>query len=430
MGSGSALLFNPSLVTSASPAAGTRVGSAAIVAVLVGSVSALTAWLLQQTPDRRRGEWIGALVLLAVLVAGLWGSTVALKSGAIGAVGEPLDQVLSVRPTLGDTWEDYKVYLQLYHDVNEGKPYYDSVLVIFRADPNRGNQPPPGVVGYRLPTIYYLWRAVPRPEDLPLAFLLFAAIAVVSSFVLAEELTRPGMAVLAPILVSPAFLYLATTTYVTFVDAWAMPFTLLGIALLVASILRSSRGLLWAAVAACLLGALFREILIYPMLFALASTLLLPKGGRWREAWPWLVGIAGFAAAYAAHVVAVAGRTSSGRGSLWLRGGWGHFVATVRFFEGPFGAKPWLLPALIAVGILGAVIIWRREGRVGAFLTAVTAIPLAGFLVVGNGGVLDSGQLMGYWAILVVPVALSLVPVAVDWALTAVGVVEGATPSG
>ena len=77
-------------------------------------------------------------------------------------MGEPLDKVLSVRPTLGDTWEDYKVYLQLYHDVSEGKPYYDSVLAIFRADPNRGNQPPPGVVGYRLPTIYYLWRAVPR----------------------------------------------------------------------------------------------------------------------------------------------------------------------------------------------------------------------------------------------------------------------------
>ena len=126
---------------------------------------------------------------------------------------------------------------------------------------------------------------------------------------------------------------------------------------------------------------------------------------------------------HAAHVVAVAGRTSSGSGSLWLRGGWGHFVATLRFFEGPFGAKPWLLPALIAAGILGAVIIWRREGRVGAFLTAVTAIPLAGFLVVGNGGVLDTGQLMGYWAILVVPVALSLVPIAVDWALTGAGVV-------
>jgi hypothetical protein len=213
------------------------------------------------------------------------------------------------------------------------------------------------VVGYRLPTVYYLWRAVARAQDLPLAFLPLAALAVVSSFLLATELTRPGVAVLAPIVVAPAFLYLATTTYVTFVDAWAIPFALLGVALLVTSVVRDSRGLLWAAVMACLLGALFREILIYPMLLALASTLLLPRGGRWREAWPWLVGIAGFAAAYAAHVVAVAGRTSSGRGSLWLRGGWGHFVATVRFFEGPFGAKPWLLPALIAAGILGAVII-------------------------------------------------------------------------
>ena len=108
----------------------------------------------------------------------------------------------------------------------------------------------------------------------------------------------------------------------------------------------------------------------------------------------------------------------------------GHFVATLRFFEGPLGAKPWLLPALVALGIAGAVIVWRRDGRVGAFLTAVVAVPLAGFLVVGNGGVLDTGQLMGYWAILVVPVALSLVPVAVEWGLTAAGVVDGARPSG
>ena len=238
--------------------AGSPIGSAAFVAVLAGAAAALAAWLLTQTPDRRRAEWIGALLVLAVLLGALWGSTAALKSGAVGSVGEPLDKVLSVRPTLGETWEDYKVYLQLYHDVNEGKPDYDSVLAIFRADPNRGNQPPPGVVGYRLPTMYYLWRAVPRAEDLPLAFLPLAALAVVSSFLLATELTRPGVAVLAPIVVAPTFLYLATTTYVTFVDAWAMPFTLLGIALLVASVVRASRGLLWAAVAACLLGALFR----------------------------------------------------------------------------------------------------------------------------------------------------------------------------
>ena len=162
-----------------------------------------------------------------------------------------------MRPTLGDTWEDYKVYLQLYHDVSEGKPYYDSVLAIFRADPNRGNQPPARCGGLspsdRLLPVAGLCR---DPEDLPLAFLPLAAIAVVSSFVLAEELTRPGVAVLAPIIVAPAFLYLATTTYVTFVDAWAMPLTMLGIALLVASIGRGSRALLWAAVVACALGAL------------------------------------------------------------------------------------------------------------------------------------------------------------------------------
>ena len=82
------------------------------------------------------------------------------------------------------------------------------------------------------------------------------------------------------------------------------------------------------------------------------------------------------------------------------------------------------LPVLVVAGILGAVIVWRRQGRLGVLLTAITALPLAGFLVLGNAGVLESGKLMGYWGVLVVPIALSLVPVAVDWLLTAIGAVD------
>ena len=114
------------------------------------------------------------------------------------------------------------------------------------------------------------------------------------------------------------------------------------------------------------------------MLFARVGAVLLPRGRRWREVWPWCVGMAAFAAAYAAHVIAVAGRTSSGSGALWMRGGLGHFVATVRFFEGPYGAKPWLLPVLIAAGILGAVIVWRRARRLGGFLIAGDGPPARG----------------------------------------------------
>ena len=239
----------------------------------------------------------------------------------------------------------------------------------------------------------------------------------------AEELTRPGLAVLAPIVVAPALLYLATSTYVTFVDAWAIPFTMLGIALLAASMRRKSRGLLCAAVAACLLGALLREILVYVMLFAPVSAVLLPRGRRWREVWPWLVGIAAFGAAYAAHVIAVAGRTSSGSGALWMRGGLGHFVATVRYFEGRYGAKRRLLPVLIAAGIFGAVIVWRHARRLGAFLIAVTAFfrsRASCWSATAECSIPGSSWATGESSSL--PVALSLGPVSVGWALAAGGV--------
>jgi hypothetical protein len=160
------------------------------------------------------------------------------------------------------------------------------------------------------------------------------------------------------------------------------------------------------------------------MLLAAASALLPAKEMRWRETWPWFVGLAAFAGVYAAHILAVAGRVSPREGyGYWLQGGLDHLLATLQFLDLYFGARPLLVPLLVVVALVGTVGLWRKQRRLSAFLTAVIAGPLLAFLIFGNGGrELSTGETTGYWGILVVPIALSLVPIAIDRALVARGV--------
>jgi len=322
--------------------------------------------------------------------------------------------MLSVRPDLSRTLYDYDYYLELFYDGHDGEPYYDAVARIWLADKDVRHLPI-GVTSYRLPTLFYFWHLLPATGNaLIWGFLVFAAVAVGSAFSIGAQLSRPGIAVLGALMVAVAYLFLATGTFVTFVDGWAMALTLAGTAFLIASVRRESRGLLWLSLFALFAGAAIRELLLYPVLITAASVVMLPKGTRWREVWPWLAGVSVFAAAYAAHVVAIAGRVDPNVSySYWFNGGPSHLLATLRFFETFFGGGAWLVPVLVFVGIAGAMSVYRDQARLAVILTAMTAAPLAAFLIFGSGApALETGLTSGYWAMLVVPTALALVPVA------------------
>ena len=399
--------------------------SAAMFVLLGSAVSCAVALWLSKSARRGRTEWVAAIVLVGAIVGGMWATTGMVNAGAFSGGANSLNQLLAVRPELGNTPQDHDYYLRLFYDVHDGAPYYDSVARIWLADSTGGNGLPVGVTSYRLPTVFYLWLLLPaRGDAIPWGFLVFATLAAAAGFSIGAQLSRPGVAVLGALTVAVAYLLLATTTWVTFVDGWGMAFSLTGIALFIASVRRDSRRLLWAAVAACLAGAVLRELLVYPLVLAAASTLLLPSEKRWRETWPWLAGLACFAAVYAAHIHAIAGRVSPRLGyGFWLRGGPGHLLATVQFFGLYFGGKPWLMPGLVMVGIAGAVCVVRTERRLSVFLVVATTAPLLAFLVFGNGGQeTASGAVSGYWGILVVPIALALVPLAIDRLLAAFNV--------
>jgi len=396
------------------------------VFVLLGVSAAAGVALWQgMSGGTRRAEWIAAAVLLAVIVGGMWITTATVDSGALSPDATSVNQWLSTRPELGNTPADRDYYLRLFYDLHDGQPYYDAYVRLYKSDPMGGFRLPNGVPGYRLPTIFYLWLLLP-PDGaaLPWAFLVFATLAVGSAFSIGAQLSRPGVAVAGALAVAVAYTFIATSTNVLFVDGWAMAIALAGIALFTASVRKDSRRLLWGAAAVLFAAAAFREILIYPTLLALASALMLPRHRRWREAWPWLVGLGAFVLVYIAHILAIAGRVDpQGTAGFWTRGGVGHLAATVHFLEQFFGGKPWLLPVLVLIGLAGALGLWRSQMRLAAFLSASIAAPLLSFLVLGNGGVeLATGAATGYWGVLVVPIALALVGVGTNRMLVLLGV--------
>lgn len=395
-------------------------GDCLIYIALGGLAAGVVAFALSKATDRKKIEWFVAIGFVVVILALMWATTAVSNRGEF-TPGEPsLNDWLAARPALGATPADRDYFLSVFYDMHDGTPYYEAYVKVYRSDPLGEFRLPNGVPGYRLPTLFYLWLLVPAQGIwLPWEFLFFATLAVCAAFSIGAQLGPPRVAVLGALMVATAYLSIATSSFVVFVDGWAMALTLAGLALFIASISKTSRKLLWAAMFVMLLAAAFREILIYPMLLAAASVILLPKGTRLRELWPWLTGLGVFSVIYAAHALAIAGRVDhAGSVGFWMHGGIRHLVATIRFFEQLFGAEPWFVPMLVFAGLAGAVTIVRSQRRLGAFLVAVVAIPLVTFLFFGSAGRdMITGAVPGYWGMLVVPIALSLAPVAINRAL-------------
>jgi len=401
---------------------GSAAGTAeAMMFIVLGALAAgVVAWALHKATHRNNAEWWTAIGFVAVIIALMWATAAASNRGDFVANEPTVNDWLSAKPALGATPGDRDYFLRVFYDMHDGVPYYEAYIKVYRADPLGEFRLPNGVPGYRLPTLFYLWLLLPADgAAIPWLFLVFATLAVGAAFAMGAQLGPPRLAVLGALMVATAYLSIATSSFVVFVDGWAMALTLAGLALFITSVRTASTKLLWAAMWVMLLAAVFREILIYPMLLAAASVVLLPKGQRLKALGPWLAGLAIFGMIYAAHALAIDGRIDkAGSVGFWMNGGVAHLVSALRFFEQLFAGAPWFVPIMVLVGLAGAASLVRSQLRLGLFLVATIASPLITFLVLGSGGRdLITGAVGGYWGMLVVPIALALAPVAIGRAM-------------
>jgi hypothetical protein len=323
----------------------------------------------------------------------------------------PASQVREVSLNPGMAVDDL-IYRRVFSAMHQGRPYYAAFREAWIGQPA-----PSGVMGFRLPTLFWVWRLLPSdPFAVIYLYLAMCSIGVVSAAFIAGQLVGVRFAPLAAVALTAYAMGVGFTLYAVYVDLPAMCIALAGIALFVRARIADDRRALWAAAAVLTLAALTREILVYFVVLAALSTLLESRGTRLRQAIPWLSALGVFALGYAAHIAAVRPYLSAESGTLTYTSGSVAYAANamVTFSNGMNGHGA-ILAALFVAGVFGAFATYRRAGwPFAVFASAALVLPLLAMLRFGNVALDAEGNQINYWGMLVVPLALSLWPA---WAL-------------
>ena len=177
---------------------------------------------------------------------------------------------------------DDLIYRRVFVSMHEGKGFYDS----FR-DAWIGQPAPSAVMGFRLPTFYWLWGLLPAdPFSVVYLYLCFATLGVCSVALIAGQLVGSRFAPLAAVAMAAYAMGVGLTLYVVYVDLPAMSVALLGVALYTKACLTRDTRWLWAAAAVVTMAALTREILAYLIVFAALSAIFEKPQDRLRWSLP------------------------------------------------------------------------------------------------------------------------------------------------
>lgn len=411
-------------------------------AATTATVCAAVAMGVTVAPRQWR-RWAGA-ALVALVIANLW-ATSWLVSGVTYPERPALRRQLASEPAPFSYTADDQVYLRIFHRLEHADPYYTSVSRAWR-EHAEWRKDPFGVFSYRLPTLFWVWRALPPGDGSEVLYSLlgFAALAIGSAYAVARRLGAGSAAVLAAPAVGAYYLLPATTPYVLYADYPAMAIGLAAIAAYAEFAARGKRAWLATSIALALSAALVREHMVYLLVAGGVAAVVATRLGkpsaedrtpaRPRHEWAyWAGALAVWAVAVAAHASRASGAIAeSSSMDRWLNGGVDHLWATLTFGQLFFRAAPALPVALIAAGAIAAVS--YRGPAMRAFLGFAVLAPFAGFLLVGNDGYSSATMTRtGYWGVMAAPTAVALAPVLLGrlrarLASSAAGPAEGTPP--
>ena len=411
---GSVMVVGSAVLPPALPA-GARLGPSTYVSALtLATLTALAIAFVRRTGSAPLLRFVDLglpVVMVVWVVLSLWAP---LAGGGLPPSGYGALRASTIRdiPQPGVYVMDDAIYRRVFYLMHRGEPYHTA----FRdAWTGLAQKPalPNTVTGYRLPTLFWLWRLAP-PDAFWIVYIFLAlcTVGVVSGGLIAGQLAGARFAPLAAVALAAYAMAVGLDVYVTYVDLPAMSIALAGVALFVHSCLHDDRRTLWAAAVALAAAALTREILAYLIAIAALSAFAQRPGARLRATVPWLSALALFAVGYAAHAVAVWPYVSFGSGQLsYLKGGASFVIDGLTRFGFIFNGWGASLAAFFAFGVLGAYASHRAAGRqFAAFAVAALVLPQLVMLRLGNPGIELSGRQVNYWGMLVVPLALALWP--------------------
>jgi len=385
-----------------------------LAAAIAASTSALLSYL-STTMDaraRKRLTLVASVLMVLWVLVNLWLPLFATGLPVRGYGPLNAAQLAEV-PQPGKYHYDDEVYRRVYYLMHQGKPYYAAFREAWFGQEVR----PPAIsvpMGYRLPTIFWLWRLLPAYSfSIVYLYLAMCSMGLVSAALISGQIAGARYAPLAAAAMAAYVMSIGYTSLVTFVDLPAMSIALVGIALFARATVKHSRGALWGAAAAVALAALTREILVYVAVLAALSSLLEPAGKRLKAALPWLAALGVFAVGYSAHVVAVLPLLEPSTGQMsYTHGGIDFVLSGVTYYAYAFNGFGYASGALFLAGVVGAYAAHRSTGwPFAGFATAALVLPMVAMLRIGNPAIVAGGGHVNYWGMLVVPLALALWPV-------------------
>jgi len=323
---------------------------------------------------------------------------------------------ISEVPQPGNYQLDAEIYRRVYYLMHQGESYYPAFQRAMTQEGLPNHPAPSSVLGYRLPTLFWIWRLLP-PDAFSVVYLFLAlsSVGVVAAAFIACQLVDGRFAPLGAAAMAAYAMAVAITGSVTYVDLPATSIALAGIALFVRARRTDDRRPLWAAAIVLALAALTREILVYLIVLAALSAPLEAPGMRLKAAVPWLTALGLFAAGYTAHAIVASAYLSPWSTVTYSRGSAAFVVNAVTNFSSAMNGDGIALVSLFALGLAGAYAAHRRVGwPFSAFAMAALVLPLLVMLRVGNNSLTAEGEIFNYWGTLVVPIALALWPA---WAL-------------
>lgn len=381
------------------------------------AVCAASAMLSDVLSRRRRAArpWLLALTML-LLIGNLWFTTLKMNSvsGASSADGAPLP---SFNTQLGGVLpsslmrSDGALYLDIYMGIDRGAGFYAEYASVHRAL----GRPLASVADFRLPTLFWVWRALPNARYIVIAFLVLASAAVLSVIPLGVRTVRAPLLVPGAAALASYMLYFPVNMELFRQDEWAGALGVIALALHGVS-LRAVRWRVWtsAAVMTAALAVLTRETMVFLVIAGFASAFVGVVSQRRFRALVWGVGLVGVGILYGLHVASVVpyvvstgGVPRVGFGSL------GFMLAAFHFGTTFLGSGGWVVLAFALMGLTGVVVVPGRRMRI--FAVIATLAPLASFLVVGNNAWTQAAnggpQFLNYWGTCTVPLLYALAPI-------------------
>lgn len=380
----------------------------------------ITAYVASRFLARQgaRGRLPLAGLGLAICLVAMIGSTVVSVSMPMED-GRTTVQMLADIPQPGTYATDEALYLRTSALMRGGVGYYAAVEDAFDGL-DMPVKPPGGAINRRLPTLFWLWGALPGSQgaNLVALALLAGTLATVSAWEFARRCAGPAAGVVAAALTAMFYAEIASTTRALHTEPYAAACALAAMALFAAAydprMVRRMRWL-WAAAAMALLGALFRELQVVVLVGGLAGSLVASRREDTRDWMPWSVGLGVFAAAYLAHIISVGGSILSDRSfAYWLGIDVERAGRVLTYGSTVMAGGSWL-PVVLALAALAGILSTRSSSLriflvVGLFVPglAFTLLGPAGWTSPGGAAAVSGGGAPAYWGGLIVPPMLAL----------------------